>query len=72
MRASGVRKAKALVMPSRTDLYFPPEGIEYEVRYMPNAVSQTILSLWGHWGWSGMNPEDAKFIGDSVKEFLSR
>ena len=30
-------KAKAIVMPASTDLYFPPEDSAYEVKHMPNA-----------------------------------
>ena len=30
-------RARAIVMPGRTDLYFPPEDNEIEVSMMPNA-----------------------------------
>ena len=41
-------KARAIVMPSRTDLYFPPEDSAVEVRHMPNAELRVIESVWGH------------------------
>ncbi len=44
--ALGAMEAKAIVMPSRTDLYFPPEDSEYEVSRMPNAEPRLIPSVW--------------------------
>ncbi len=64
--------AKAIVMPGKTDLYFPPEDSEYEVRHMPNAELRPINSIWGHFaGGPGTNPEDVKFIDKAVKELLA-
>ena len=40
--------ARALVMPCRHDLYFPPEDSEIEVSHMPNAELRVIESVWGH------------------------
>jgi homoserine O-acetyltransferase len=63
---------KAIVMPGKTDLYFPPEDNEYEVRHMPNAEFRPILSIWGHFaGGPGLNPVDVKFIDDALKELLA-
>lgn len=44
-------KAKALVMPSQTDLYFPPEDSEIEVQSMRPGVGTLKIfpSIWGHW-----------------------
>ena len=65
-------KAKALVMPSRTDQYFPPEDNEIEVGYMPNAELRVIPSIWGHLaGGPGRNPEDTRFIDQNLKELLA-
>ena len=47
-RALGAIKARAIVMPGRTDLYFPPEDNETEVSMMPNAELRPIESIWGH------------------------
>jgi hypothetical protein len=56
-------KAKALVMPAKTDLYFPPEDSEIEVEAMRAGVGELKVfpSIWGHWAggtyscvvWSG-------------------
>lgn len=44
-------KAKTLVMPGKTDLYFPPEDSEYEVQCMNDGVGKLdpFPSIWGHW-----------------------
>ena len=43
-------------MPSRTDLYFPPEDNEYEVSRMPNAELRPFPSIWGIWPGAGPQP----------------
>lgn len=64
-------RAKAFVMPSQTDQYFPPEDNEIEVRYMPNAELRIIPSIWGHQaGGPGRNLTDTQFIDSSLKELL--
>ena len=71
-RALGAIKAKAIVMPGRTDLYFPPEDNEIEVSHMPNAELRPIESIWGHLaGGPGFNPPDAKFVDDAIRELLA-
>ena len=47
-RALGAITARAIVMPCRTDLYFPPEDSEIEVAGMPNAELRVIESPFGH------------------------
>lgn len=44
-------KAKALVLPAKTDLYFPPEDSEIEVEAMRPGVGtlKVFPSIWGHW-----------------------
>ena len=44
-------KARTLVLPCRTDLYFPPEDSEYEVKCMTPGVGRLAVfeSIWGHW-----------------------
>ncbi|MCH7843535.1 MAG: alpha/beta fold hydrolase [Chloroflexi bacterium] len=71
-KALGAIKARAIVMPGRTDLYFPPEDNEIEVAQMPNAELRPIESIWGHLaGGPGFNPEDSKFVDDALKEILA-
>ena len=71
-KALAAINAKAIVMPCRTDLYFPPEDNELEVSHMPHAQLYPIESIWGHLaGGPGFNPEDTKFVDDSLKELLA-
>jgi homoserine O-acetyltransferase len=70
--ALGAIKAKALVMPGQTDLYFPPEDSEFEVAHMPNATLAPVPSIWGHFaGGPGTNPTDVDFIDAKLKGLLA-
>ena len=72
VKALGSIKAKALVMPSRTDQYFPPEDNEIEVGRMPNAELRVIPSIWGHLaGGPGRNPPDTQFLDRNLKDLLA-
>ncbi len=71
-KALGSITAKAIVMPSQTDLYFPPEDNEWEVRHMPNAEFRPIPSIWGHMAGSpGVNAVDNDFIDRALQELLA-
>ncbi len=41
-------KAKAILIPASSDLYFPPEDNAIEVAHMPNAELRVYQSDWGH------------------------
>ena len=47
-KALGAIAARAIIMPSVTDLYFTVEDSEAETRQMPNAEFCPIQSIWGH------------------------
>lgn len=65
-------KSKAYVMPGRTDLYFPPEDSQNEVKHMPNAKLVPIESVWGHFaGGPGTSVEDVKYLDGKLKELLA-
>lgn len=72
VRALNAISAKAVVMPSRTDLYFPPEDSEIEVRHIPNAELAVIPSVWGHAAGGNRNPADSVFIDDQIARLLAR
>lgn len=66
-------KARALVMPAKTDLYFPPEDSEVEVRSMREGVGvlKVFPSIWGHWaGGPGQSTEDVKWLDERLREFF--
>ncbi|EXJ87391.1 homoserine O-acetyltransferase [Capronia epimyces CBS 606.96] len=67
-------KAKTLVLPSKTDLYFPPEDSEYEVQNMAPGVGSLDVypSIWGHWaGGPPGNMEDAKWLDERLAKLLA-
>ncbi|EAW07293.1 homoserine acetyltransferase family protein [Aspergillus clavatus NRRL 1] len=66
-------KAKTLVMPGKTDLYFPPEDSEYEVACMKPGVGELRVfpSIWGHWaGGPGQSKDDVKWLDEQLAEFF--
>lgn len=69
--ALGVTKARAIVMPSETDLLFAASESEIEVGLMPNAELRPIPSNWGHIAGLGANPADNRVIDEALKELLA-
>ncbi len=65
-------RARALVMPCETDLYFPVADSAAEVASLPDAELRPIPSIWGHMAASGLNPVDAAFIDARLKDLLAR
>ncbi len=64
-------KAKALVMPSDTDLYFTVEDNRREVALMRRATLAPLSTLWGHRGGNPAgNPIDARFLNDMLRQHL--
>ena len=64
-------RCRAIVMPSRTDLYFPPEDSAAAVAHMPDAELRVIESAWGHRAGSpGSDPADISFIDSAIRELL--
>ncbi|KAF1810055.1 homoserine acetyltransferase family protein [Eremomyces bilateralis CBS 781.70] len=73
-KALGSIKAKAVLAPCKTDLYFPPEDSEVEVDNMPKgrATLSVIPSIWGHWaGGPGDSKEDWAFLDEQMGRLLS-
>ena len=69
--ALGAITARSIIMPGRTDLYFPPEDNAAEVARMPNAELRVIDSIWGHYAGGGRNPADTAFIDTALRELLA-
>ncbi|VTZ23044.1 Homoserine O-acetyltransferase (fragment) [Methylocella tundrae] len=71
-KALAAIKSKAFIMPSKTDLYFPPEDNAFEVAHMPNAELRVIDSIWGHFaGGPGTSPADVKTLDAALRELLA-
>lgn len=61
----------AIVMPSRTDMYFPPEDSAAAVAHMPAAELRVIESVWGHRAGSpGSDPADIAAVDTALRELL--
>ena len=70
-RALGAIRAKAIVMPCSTDLYFPPDDNAAEVAQMRNARLRIFESLWGHCAGSpGRLPEFTSALDHAAAELL--
>jgi homoserine O-acetyltransferase len=64
-------RAKTLVMPATTDLYFTPEDCQAEASLIPQAEYRPIPSIWGHRaGNPYQNPDDEAFIRQAVQDWL--
>ena len=71
-KALGRIQAKVLLMPSRTDAYFPPEDNEEELKHLRNGKLSVIPSIWGHIaGGGGGTKADNEFIKQQIAEFLA-
>ncbi|ROW03264.1 hypothetical protein VSDG_01523 [Cytospora chrysosperma] len=67
-------KAKTLVLPGKTDLYFPPDDSEYEVKCMSEGRGKCIPfpSIWGHWaGGPGTSKADLSWLDGQLKVLLA-
>lgn len=71
-KALGAITARALIMPSATDLYFQVEDNRRETAMMRHAELRVIPSDWGHRaGMPVNNPEDVRFIDNALSELLA-
>jgi homoserine O-acetyltransferase len=61
-----------LYMPCETDLYFPIGDAKYESQFLKHVTFTPIPSLWGHSAGGGGNPDDARFINETIAAFLKR
>ena len=71
MALSGI-KAKVLLMPSATDLYFQTDDNREELPHLRYGRLVEIPSVWGHRAGNPRdNPEDAAFIDAQVEALLN-
>ena len=71
-RALASIRARTLVMPSASDLYFTPEDCAEDASMIAGAQLLTIPSVWGHRaGNPYQNPDDADFIRRAVEQLLA-
>ncbi len=71
-KALGSLRARTLIMPGRSDLYFTEEDSRREAAQIPNARFLPITSVWGHRAGNPVkSPADAKVIRTAISELLS-
>ncbi len=70
-RALRAIRARTIVMPASTDLYFPPEDGAIEVAHLPNAELRVIPTDFGHVaGGPDRVPEATEVIERALRELL--
>ncbi len=71
VRALKAIKARVLLMPGQTDLYFRIADNELEIAHLTHAELMPIPSIWGHRaGNPAANPADAAFLKAAVRRWL--
>jgi len=69
---AGIR-ARAVIMPASSDLYFPPEDSALEVALLPQGELRVIETDWGHSaGGPDRNRSGTAFIESTLSELLNR
>jgi len=70
-RALKAIKARVLLMPSETDLYFRVADHAFEIEHLADGELLPIPSVWGHRaGNPAVNPPDAAFLKKAVRRWL--
>ncbi len=73
VRALNAIRARVLLLPGRTDLYFPVADNAAELPHLRHAELRPIPSVWGHRaGNPAVNPADLAFLRAAVREWLER
>jgi homoserine O-acetyltransferase/O-succinyltransferase len=71
-RALGAIRARSIIMPARTDLYFPPEDSALEVASIRRGELRVIESDWGHIaGGPERNAASTAFMERALRELLN-
>ncbi|KAI3480735.1 hypothetical protein L1887_57001 [Cichorium endivia] len=73
-RALKAIQCPTMIVPAKTDLYFPPEDSEEEARIMGDtAALEVIPTIWGHWaGGPGDSKDDVKWLDDKIYAFFQK
>jgi homoserine O-acetyltransferase/O-succinyltransferase len=72
-RALHAIRARVLLMPGETDLYFRVADNMLEIPHLAQAELKVIPSIWGHRAGNPVaNQTDARFIKDAVRDWLAR
>lgn len=70
-KALGAIRARSIIMPSTTDLYFTVADSEAETALMPHAQLRPIPSIWGHRAGNPVqSPQDESMLRSAVDDLL--
>ena len=75
VEALGAIKARVLLLPSETDLYFRVADNAAELPHLTSAALRPIPSIWGHRAGAPSlesNHDDAVFLREAVRDWLER
>jgi homoserine O-acetyltransferase len=64
--------ADTIIMPSSSDLYFPPEDAAQEAARIAKAELRILQTPWGHVAGEGLNDADTIVIEQAITELLGR
>jgi homoserine O-acetyltransferase len=71
VKALNAIEASVLLMPSRTDLYFPPADNALDIAHLRRGELRPIPSIWGHVaGAPDKHPPDLAFLRSAVRDWL--
>lgn len=71
-KALAAIRAKTILMPSETDLYFRVEDNRRELQHLANAELRPMPSIWGHRAGNPTdNADDEAFIRQAVRDLLA-
>jgi homoserine O-acetyltransferase/O-succinyltransferase len=72
VRALQAIAARVLLIPSRTELYFPVADNADEIAHLRHAELRPIPSIWGHRAGNPMTEQrDLAFLRKAVADWLS-
>jgi len=64
-------KARVLLMPASSDLYFRVTDLQNESRFIRDVSLNPIETIWGHPGAAGADPVANRFINSTITTFLA-
>jgi len=73
LKALSAIRARTILLPGATDLYFPVADNAFQAQHMRDAELRPIPSDWGHIaGAPGLHAPDMAFLDAALRELLSR
>lgn len=70
--ALGAIRARAVLCPGESDLYFPPADMAADAALLPNAELRVIPGPWGHFSEVGIDPDCNASLEQSIRTILAR